>query len=229
MTGRPCPGRTGGAQGGANCPGARLPCFRPPAPQCEALQRCPARLPNLARGAEARLPEEHPSRGICAARQLWSDPKSPIGHGHHGACASEHTGSVRWLVSRFPQFWARIAIVLPGHRPKINYPPHIQFRWMQDFVVGFPSKLARFAYPSPMERVGPCKEFYQRLAREMICKLTPELRDRPGRDQLGETGQKALQTARVRAARAIPPRRTGSSLATLLWGASGAAATCSPP
>jgi hypothetical protein len=74
---------------------------------------------------------------------------------------------------------------------------------MQDFVVGFPSKCARFAYPSPMDRVGPCKESYQRLAREMICKLTPELRDRPGGDQLGETGQKALQTARVRAVRTV--------------------------
>src|SRR6267143_2486546 len=228
MTGRPCPGRTGGAPGGANCPGARLPCFRPPAPQCEALQRCPARLPNLARGAEARLPEEHPSRGICAARQIWSDPKSPIGHGHHGACASEHTGSMRWLVSLFPQFWARIAIVLPGHRPKINYPPHIQFRWMQDFVVGFPPKCARFAYPSPMDRVGPCKESYQRLAREMICKLTPELRDRPGGRPARGNGPEGAANG-TGAGCTHSRHSAGSSLATLLWGASGAAATCSPP
>src|SRR3981189_2740311 len=38
----------------------------------------------------------------------------------------------------------------------------------------------------------------------MICKLTPELWDRPGAGgQLGETGQKALQTARVRAVRTV--------------------------
>ncbi len=179
MTGRPCPGRTGGAPGGANCPGAQLPCFRPPVPQCEALQRCPARLLNLAGGAEARPPEEHPSRGICAARQFWSDPKSPIDHGHRGACAYEHTDSMRYLVSRFPLFWARIAIVLPGHRPKIYCLPHIQVRWMQNFGVGFPSKFAHFAHVSLWTELGPCKECYQRLVREMICKLTPELWDRP--------------------------------------------------
>ena len=68
---------------------------------------------------------------------------------------------------------------------------------------------------------GPCKECYQRIAREMICKLTPELWGRPQGGQLGETGQKALQTAWRRAARAVVPRQAGFPLATLLWRVSG--------
>jgi len=170
MTGRPWPWSYWGARQGVQiAPEHGLPCFRPPAPQCEAFATFALRrfAKTWHEEQKARLPEEHPSRGICAARQLWSDPKSPIGHGHHGACASEHTGSVRWLVSRFPQFWARIAIVLPGHRPKNKLPaPIFSSVGCRISLWVFPPKCARFAYPSPMDKVGPCKESYQRLARE---------------------------------------------------------------